>query len=33
MGGNDAPFIKVRKAKLGNLAGGYGACALTMDEE
>ena len=33
MGGNDAPFIKVRKAKLGNLAGGYGACALTMEEE
>ena len=33
MGGVDAPFIKVRKAKLGNLAGGYGACALTMEEE
>ena len=30
-GGLDAPYIKIVKAKLANGAGGYGACALTMD--
>ncbi|MCR5741358.1 MAG: ROK family protein [Gammaproteobacteria bacterium] len=30
-GGVDSPFIKVVKARLGNDAGGYGACALIME--
>ena len=32
-GGLDAPYIKIVKAKLANGAGGYGACALTMEDE
>ena len=29
--GYDAPYIKLTQAELGNEAGGYGACALTLD--